>query len=404
MALSLFQKLKKIQDFENNVIKLENEINLKTKELNDILYSLQSNRSKLTQISSEINTKEKELNDCKKELGLAQGIIEIQDMGLNLSYTPTCSDSLRTSEELEKVRNEMADMIYYEQLVQINQEYLLDNSLSKGKAFQKSFSDGVIIGFNTYFEKKRKSVTTGNFNKTVELIKKKFASYNNKANIMGISISAKYCDLCIKLLQLELDDKIVKDKEKEKVREEKRKLKEQEKLLVEAEKERKRLENERANLQKLFAKAVTEQEQNEINAKLAKVDSRIEEVDWRVSHYSAGWLYITTTPSMPGIMKIGCTRQLNPLNRLAQLSSASVPFPFECRGLVFSEDVFALEAKMHNRLDSKRVNKNNKLKEFFYGEPEEVIKILTDELHEAVRFIDEHWVGNGKENDNEEEE
>lgn len=399
--MNILQKLKEIKNFENVIKELKNEVESKRKELNELSYSLNSNRSKLTQISNEINTKEKELNDCKKELGLCQGIIEVQDMGLNLSYTPTCSDSLRISEELEKVRNEMANMVYYEQMVQINQEYLLNNSLSKGRAFQKSFSDGIVIGFNTYFEKKRKSITAGNFNKTVELVKKKFTNYNNKANIMGISINTKYCDLCIKLLQLELDDKVVKDKEKEKVREEKRKLKEQEKLLAEAEKERKRLENERANLQKLFAKAVTEQEQNEINAKLAKVDSRIEEVDWRVSHYSAGWLYITTTPSMPGIMKIGCTRQLNPLNRLAQLSSASVPFPFECRGLVFSEDVFVLEAKMHNRLDANRVNKDNKLKEFFYGEPEEAIKILTDEFHEEVRFIDEHWIDNRKENDNE---
>ena len=172
-------------------------------------------------------------------------------------------------------------------------------------------------------------------------------------------------------------------------------------MLIEAEKERKRLEAEKTNLQKLFAKAITEEEQNEIKMKLAEVDKRVKEVDWRASHYSAGWLYITTTPSMPGIMKIGCTKQLNPLNRLAQLSSASVPFPFECRGLVFSEDVFALEAKMHNRLDSKRVNKDNKLKEFFFGKPEEAIKILTDEFHEEVRFIDEHWVNNGKENDNE---
>lgn len=209
---------------------------------------------------------------------------------------------------------------------------------------------------------------------------------------MGVSINQKYLDLCIELLYLELDEKIAKAKEKERIKEERHKLREQEKLLAEAEKERKRLENERKNLQKLFAKAVSEQEQEDIKNKLAEVDKRTEEIDWRISHQSAGWLYIATTPSMPKIMKLGCTRQLNPLNRLAQLSSASVPFPFECRGLVFSEDVFNLEARIHRRLDPKRVNKDNKLKEFFFGEPEEAIKILTEEFGEEVRFVDEQWV------------
>lgn len=388
MVPSLFQKLKKIQDFENNVNKLENEINLKAKELNDILYSLQSNHSKLTRISSEINTKEKELNDCKKELGLVQGIIEVQDMGLNLSYTPTCSDSLRISEELEKVRNEMADMVYYEQLVQINQEYLLDNSLSKGRTFQKSFSDGVIIGFNTYFEKKRKNITAVNFNKTVELIKKKFTSYNNKANIMGISINTKYCDLCVKLLQLELDDKIAKNKEKEKSREERKRLKEQEKLLAEAERAKVELQKQRRMYEQSLAKPLSEQERKEFESKLKEIDKREADVDYRIKNARAGYLYITATKAMPNICKLGVTRRLNPLVRIQELSSASTPFPFICYGLVFDDNVFDLETRVHEYFDDRRVNKENRHKEFFYITPQEAIDVLQNKFNCEVHFVD----------------
>lgn len=388
MTLSLFQKLKKIQNFENNVNKLENEINLKTKELNDILYSIQSNRSKLTRISSEIYTKEKELNDCKKELGLAQGIIEVQDMGLNLSYTPICSDSLRISEELEKVRNEMADMVYYEQLVQINQEYLLDNSLSKGRTFQKSFSDGVIIGFNTYFEKKRKSITAGNFNKTVELIKKKFTSYNNKASIMGISINAKYCDLCIKLLQLELDDKVARNKEKEKVKEERKRLKEQEKLLAEAERAKAELQKQRRMYEQSLVKPLSEQERKEFESKLKEIDKREADIDFRINNVRAGYLYITATKAMPNICKLGVTRRLNPLVRIQELSSASTPFPFICYGLVFDDNVFDLETRVHDYFDNKRVNKENRHKEFFHITPQEAIKVLQEDFNCEVHFVD----------------
>ena len=326
-------------------------------------------------------------------------MIEMQELGI--PYNPETLDRSEIAQKRLSIQEEIGKMIGNKSHIKILQSYLVAGSASKGNQLQKTFSDSIIIGFNAYFNKKLKAVTETNFYTTLDLLDKKFQAYNNKAKYMSLELNQDYLSLCKDLLKCELEDKIAKTKEKERIKQERRMLREQEQLMAEAEKERKKLELERANLQKLFAKAVTEQEQIEIQNKLAEIDKRTEEVDWRVSHYSAGWLYITTTPAMPGIYKCGCTKQLNPLNRLAQLSSASVPFPFECRGLVFSEDVFALEAKMHNRLDSKRVNKDNKLKEFFFGEPDEAIKILTDEFHEEVRFIDEQWIDNGKDNDNE---
>lgn len=379
------QAEQKQKELEEQNKTLENLINVKTNELNRINYNLRINRNAL--------------NEIKQELNMLNGINEIQELGI--IYNPNYNNLDIIKQKEAEIIEKLAELVQNKEHINILKKYKLNDSALQGNKFQYSFSDGIIIGFNTYFEKKRKTISKSNYYKTVELIDKKFNSYNNKAKIMGIEINSKYLELCKNLLSISLDDKIAKEEERERIKENKKQLKEQEQLLIEAEKERKKLEDERHNLQKLFSKAITEQEQNEIKEKLAEVDKRVEEVDWRVSHYSAGWLYITTTKSMPGIIKIGCTRQLNPLNRLAQLSSASVPFPFECRGLVFSEDVFDLEAKMHNRLDDKRVNKDNKLKEFFYGKPEEAIKILTDEFNEEVRFIDEQWIKDSEDNNNE---
>ena len=311
---------------------------------------------------------------------------------LCLEYTPAFNDLDLISAKKEEVQNQIAELIANEEAILTTRIYKIDGSESKGKKFQKVFCENLLIGFNSYFNKKKKSITAYNYNSSVELIKSKFYKMNQKASLMGVSINSEYLDLILNLLKLELDEKITKAEERERIKEERRRLKEQEKLLAEAEKERKRLEDERKNLQKLFAKAISEQEQEDIKNKLAEVDKRTEEIDWRISHQSAGWLYIATTPCLEGMYKAGCTRQLNPLNRLAQLSSASVPYPFACHGLVFSEDVFDLEAKLHKRLDSVRVNKMNRTKEFFYGSPEEAIKILKEEFKVDVHFVDENWV------------
>ena len=354
-------------------------------------------KEQLEILNKQISSKQQELieiehkiNSAKQDLGICNGLIKLESLGIDYEPNPNPSDKIL--EKIDTTKREMADMVSQGKVLIANVNLTVNDSQSKGRQFQKAYGENLLMGFNAYFEKKKKTVTASNYQTNYDLINSKFVSLSKKAALIGMELNDHYLGLCLELLKLQLDYKINKAEEKERLKEEKRRLKEQEQLLAEAEAERKQLEDERKNLQKLFAKAVSEQEQEDIKNKLAEVDKRTEEIDWRISHQSAGWLYIATTPCLEGMYKAGCTKQLNPLNRLAQLSSASVPYPFECRGLVFSEDVFGLEAKLHKRLDSVRVNKMNRGKEFFYGSPEEPIKILKEEFKVDVHFVDENWV------------
>ena len=59
------------------------------------------------------------------------------------------------------------------------------------------------------------------------------------------------------------------------------------------------------------------------------------------------------------------TRRLNPIDRINELSGASVPFTFDVHSFIFSDDAVGLEQKMHEILNDNRVNKINLRKEFF---------------------------------------
>lgn len=375
---------------EEQINLIEKSIQEREQYLSNINSQIEQTGRNLKEIQSKLIESRKTLDEYRHELGIAEGIITMQELGME--YEPVLHDLDAIACKKANAQEFIGKLIGNDEAIITTRVYRIDGSESKGRQFQKTFCENLLIGFNSYFNQKKKSVTSTNITKTEELITKKFNSINKKAALMGVSVNQEYLNLCLSILYLELDEKIAKTEERERIKEERRRLREQEKLLAEAEKERKKLEEERHNLQKLFAKAITKQEQEDIKNKLAEVDKRTEEIDWRISHQSAGWLYIATTPCLEGMYKAGCTKQLNPLNRLAQLSSASVPYPFECRGLVFSEDVFDLEAKLHQRLSSTRVNKENRNKEFFYGEPEEAIKILQDEFGVEVHFVDESWV------------
>ncbi len=53
------------------------------------------------------------------------------------------------------------------------------------------------------------------------------------------------------------------------------------------------------------------------------------------------------------------------MDRVRELSNASVPFLFDVHALIPSDDAPSLERRLHNIFSSKRVNKVNKICEYF---------------------------------------
>ena len=379
----IFKLNKKKKQTEHYIDLLE----FKIQELYKEIDSLEAKEEKSRKSTENAEIAAKEAQSVLNALnGKIHAIEEMQDY--NIPYYQNSMDEL---EHRRYVLQSKIESTVNTGLYRIEQGYTLNDSAKCGKEMQDVYGRGLVYALGGYIDSKEKSVTTGNIAKSKELIKNKFNSYQSKANKVGLALNAEYVKARLDMLDINLAIKVKQKEEKARIREEKRRLREQEQLLAEAEREQQRLEEERKNLQKLFAQAVTREEQDKIKEKLSNVDKRIKNIDWRISHANAGWLYIATTQSMPGIYKAGCTRRLNPLTRLSELSSASVPFVFECRGLVFSESVFELETQLHKRLDECRVNKNNTRKEFFYGEPVDAINILRNEFKVEVHFIDEDW-------------
>lgn len=75
-----------------------------------------------------------------------------------------------------------------------------------------------------------------------------------------------------------------------------------------------------------------------------------------------GYVYIISNIGSFGenVFKIGLTRRLDPMDRVRELSSASVPFVFDVHAMIFSEDAPALEARLHRKLSAQK-NKLSKL-------------------------------------------
>ena len=369
---------KKKQELERKITAqedLSNELDKKIKLLQEI-----ANKEQTKANNAEIAAKEAQsVLDALN--GKIHAIEEMQDYNI-----PYYQDSL---DELEHKRYELQSKIESTVnigLYRIEQEYTLNNSVRRGKEMQDVYGRGLCYAMSSYIDSKEKSITTGNITKSKELIKNKFNSYQSKANKVGLALNAEYIKARLDMLDINLAIKIKQKEEKARIREEKRRLREQEQLLADIARERAKLLDEKKAMNIAFDKALTDDERNRIKSQLASIDKRLDSIAYRESHSKAGWLYVITSPSLPGLVKLGCTRRLNPALRVRELSSSSLPEPYHAHCFVFSDDCFELENNIHKYFDKERVNPD---REFFRIEPKEAIDVLKEIFNVDVHFVDE---------------
>lgn len=111
---------------------------------------------------------------------------------------------------------------------------------------------------------------------------------------------------------------------------------------------------------------------------------------------TSGYIYFIKSKSFNDdcYVKIGATKRVDALSRIKEMSNASVPFRFYPLAIIYSENAFELENKLHKRLHEYRVNKLNLKKEHFKIKDNELLKILKEEFGYNIEFnkiIDEEW-------------
>lgn len=160
---------------------------------------------------------------------------------------------------------------------------------------------------------------------------------------------------------------------REQLREEERARREYEKAIKDAAKEEEMLRKAMEKAQKQIETA-NEAKRAEYEAKLDELRQKLQEAEERgqralsmAQQTKHGNVYIISNVGSFGenVYKVGMTRRLDPLDRVKELSDASVPFPFDVHAIIESDDAPALETTLHKALALTQMNKVNPRKEFF---------------------------------------
>ena len=388
---------------------IEEEISKKGKYINEV----QEIKSEYEKISKKVSSQEKKLTKAKSIYNRIQYILEKfvereityiskEEFEVNESeyseypeLNPTVQLKLNSMDlkELRKAFNENEKAIK-QTLERYESRYTTKTNATIYKLMVIALkAEQQNILYNLKYDKLEKSI------EDVKKLTDKYMKIAMDGNQSIVSTMRKFIGeieyLFIKSVEIEYEYYV----QKEKQREEQAKLREQ--MKQEAE-EKKLLEQQKKQIEKEEGKYQTEIEKVEeiINStedeeKLNKLQEKIEglknqlklvnekkEEITKLQNGKAGYVYVISNLGSFGdrVFKIGMTRRLNPIDRINELSGASVPFTFDVHSFIFSDDAVGLEQKMHEILNDNRVNKINLRKEFF--------KISIDELEKIVQDID----------------
>lgn len=195
------------------------------------------------------------------------------------------------------------------------------------------------------------------------------------ARILDVYLEARLTELrwAVTVQEIKLRDREEQRRIKDQIREEERAQREFERSMREAAKEEESLRKAMEKVQAQVEKASDEQ-RGKFEAQLAELTERLrlaEEKNQRAISMAQqtrmGHVYVISNIGSFGedVFKIGLTRRLEPLDRIHELGSASVPFSFDVHTMIFSEDAPALERALHRHFLTGQVNKVNPRKEFF---------------------------------------
>ena len=237
-----------------------------------------------------------------------------------------------------------------------------------------------------------KALNSNNFGSS----KKRILQVIEKCRRIGFEISTTDEEEFVGNLKEDYGKVVRAEYEREEPSRIKAQIREEQTLQSEIDRQIKDLEQQRLTIEAALKNAIEaatsahSEEVERLKAELHDAEERSKRAVSQAQLTRSGYVYVTSNIGAfgEGVFKIGMSRRQDPLQRVKELSGASVPFPFDVHMLIASDDAPKLENMLHKELHNDRINKVNPRKEFFRTNVEAIAKVVQHHHGEIEYVVD----------------
>ena len=352
---------------------------------------IDSLNNKITDLEKEIDNKKTDYNNLCDEINVLEGGVLCQH------YCFADYDGISS----EECKNNLAVLKLEEQNYIKNSNFIKTYGNSPKKMLNANTKQ-ILRCFNAECDNVLLNLSIKTIDSARNKITKSFETLNKLFDVDNVQLNQKLLQYKLDELNLVYTYELKKEQEREQQKAIKEQMIEEEKVRREIERQKAKLEkdqtqcsNEINRLIKYMQKTQDDVEKQlyidkikELNDKLKQLDADKATVLEREANARAGYVYIISNLGSFGqdVYKIGMTRRLEPMDRIKELGSASVPFEFDVHAMIFSDDAPALETALHQAFEKQSVNRVNLKKEFFKVSLDDIEKVVKENFNNTVKF------------------
>ena len=327
----------------------------------------------------------------------------VQEFGLYESRLPFATSSEFKDRMTELRKQQKAEVKSFNESLK-KTTWQVNNSVAQGRKMIGDVGRLLMRAYNSECDAIISKVKYSNIDRSIKQVRTSAERINKHAGVFGITLPASYVNMKEFEARLAFEWAQQKEREKEELREARAREREARKLEREIAAERKKLEKEKRHYLSAYKTMVDrlksvedEGERNEIVHRISELEEHLgdiekacTDIDYREANQRAGFVCVISNIGSFGkdVYKIGMTRRLDPMERVRELSDASVPFNFDVHALIFSDDAPALEAALHKEFDSRKVNLVNHRREFFSCTLKEIEDVVKRHYDKTVEFVE----------------
>lgn len=362
------------------------------------IFELETSKASLL---TDASNARKELEALNAELEAVENDVYLNEVKFSDNYPTAADGSDDVMAEIKELRAEMKQILKDGTALQIDgqlAQHFDDNSgLSEEqlKKLRKDFSELFLGTFNVECEAAvRQLRTTSNLESSSARVRKAYTATVDAGRGIGVGITGEYFLLRHKELILVFHHLAAKAQERADARAEKERIREESQAQEEFRRAITGLEKELEHYEQMLAQMRSMHDAEGAARYEALVDDtkeRIADIEDRAANTRVGYVYVISNIGSFGedVVEIGLTRRLEPLNRVRELSNASVPFKYDVHAMVFSLDAVSLETALHQHFDEQRINTVNRRREFFRVTPRHVLEALKQHDADLVEWVED---------------
>lgn len=329
-----------------------------------------------------------EVSRLKTKVVDLEEMFNLNDYGL-YNFENPADDSVEYGNRLNAVKVRIKSMVKNKMATSASQTWTVNDSATQGSKMVNDMSKLLLRAFNSEAENSIKTVRAGHLTAALKRLDRSAKAIARLGKVMNIEITSAYQRLReeeLRLTHAHLETKkAAREIEREERAREREERRAQRELKAAKAQQVKEVEHYRTVLETL-QRSGDDESIATASADLVAAEEKLADVESTMANTQAGYVYVISNRGAfgPGIIKIGMTRRLDPMDRVRELGDASVPYYFDTHTMIFAKDAVGLERALHKHFADVRLNLINLRREYFYATPTEVKDALV-ELHHGYQ-------------------